>query len=79
MSAVFLPISALPSNSALPAGLHHPGERSEHRGLAGAVGAEDRHLAALLDLEVDALDHQHLAVGRAQVLDLEQAHAGAPR
>ena len=50
-------------------GLDHAGDRLQQRRLAGAVRAEQRDDLALVDLEVDAEQHLHAAVG-----DVEPAH-----
>ena len=48
------------------------GDGAEQRGLAGAVGAEQRHDLALFDFEVDAEQHLHGAVGHVDVFADEQ-------
>ena len=47
-------------------------QRAQHGGLAGAVGAEQRHHFAGRDLEVDAMQHADLAVAGFQRFDREQ-------
>ena len=42
------------------------GDRLQERGLAGAVGAEQGDDLALVDLEVDAEEHLHVAVGHVE-------------
>src|SRR5205085_8172503 len=54
-------------------------ERAQRRRLARAVGAEDRHDLALVDGEREVADHGHRPVAGLEALDLEEAHAGAPR
>ncbi len=59
---------------------HHVADRAQQRGLAGAVRAEQRGDAALGDAERHAVQHMRLAIGRIEVLDLQQrAHTGSPR
>ena len=48
------------------------------RGLAGAVGADQRDQFALRDFEVDALDGLDAAVGDLQALDLQHCVALSP-
>src|SRR6185503_5113417 len=57
----------------------HVADRAQRRGLAGAVGAEQRDHAALVDLEVDAVQHLAGAIRRIDAVQLEQrGHACAP-
>ncbi len=49
-----------------------PGDGPQHRGLAGAVGAEERDHLALVDLEVDAEQHLGLSVGDVDPRDGQQ-------
>ena len=53
MSSVARPAIGLPSKRISPVVRHHAGERAQRRGLAGAVGAEQRRDAAVVDLEVE--------------------------
>ena len=54
------------------------GDGAQARGLAGAVGAEQRRHGATRDLERDAPQHLHVVVAGLERLDLQQrfAHAG---
>ncbi len=45
-----------------------PGDGAQHRGLARAVGAKERHDLALVDVEVDTEEHLRLAVGDVESL-----------
>ena len=49
---------------------------AKRRGLARAVGADEAHELALLDLEVDALHGADAAVGHLELLDGKEAHSG---
>src|SRR5918998_469462 len=51
----------------------------ERGGLARAVGAEHHGDVAHLDRQVDVVEHGALPVATGDVVQLEQAHAGAPR
>ena len=54
----------------------------KHGGLAGAVGADHRDDLARLDPEVDVVQGLHLAVGDAEIVDLENGgghHSTPPR
>ena len=53
------------------------GDGAQARGLAGAVGAEQRGHGAARDLERDAPQHLHVVVAGLQSLDLEQRFAHA--
>ena len=59
---------------------HHPlarkgtrdaGDGFQERGLAGAVGAEDRHDLAPVDTERDAVERAMQAIGQAEIVDLK--------
>src|SRR5512144_1841005 len=55
-------------------------DRAQRRGLAGAVGPEQRDHAAVRHLERDAAQHIRGAVRRIDAPQLEErGHAGAPR
>ncbi len=57
-----------------------PAEHAHHQGrFAGAIGADQRDDFAVVDIEIDALERDDLAVGRAQAADRQQrrAHASA--
>src|SRR5438105_3841763 len=58
---------------------HRARDRTERRRLAGAVRAEDGDELALADRERDAVQRPHRPVARLDVVQLEQAHDGAPR
>ncbi len=53
-------------------------DRFQRRGLAGAIGTDQRDAFALIDLERDAVEHLDLAVSGPNVLDL-QHQCAAPR
>ena len=64
----------------------HAGDQVEGRALAGAVGPDQGHDLAGMDLERDVVDGDHAAELLARVLDLQQhggrcrrAHAGGKR
>ena len=59
------------------AGAQQAADGLEGGRLAGAVGAQDGDDLALADLEVDAVQRLHVAVGDAQALDLEEGGGGA--
>src|SRR5690606_898087 len=52
-------------------GTHEARYGLERRGLARAIGAEQRDDLTALDLEVDALDGVDLAIGGGEALELE--------
>ena len=54
-------------------------QRPQRRGLAGAVGAEQRHHVALVDHEVDAVNDVDASVARMKTTDAQELHAGVPR
>ena len=56
------------------------GDGVEHRGLAAAIGAEQRHHAARGHLERHVGDADQVAVAHLEVLDAEQglAHVAGP-
>ena len=56
-----------------PARVDHARQRAQRRRLARAVCAEDDDHFAFVDGEVDAVQHLHRPVPRAQLRDLEQA------
>ncbi len=59
--------------------LDEAGQRTERRGLAGAIGADQRDQFAFIDVEVDPFDGADAAVGDFQPLHIEQrAHAETP-
>jgi hypothetical protein len=66
------PLDAFPGEADLALGLHHRAHRAQRGRLAGAVGAEERGNAPLLEREVEAVEHAGVPVGGAQVLDLKQ-------
>ena len=74
------PVRGLPSKMILPdGGLEQAGEGAQGGGLAGAVGADEGDDLAGFDAEGDAFDGFDLAVGDAEVLDLEQCgHWASP-
>ncbi|OQA41196.1 MAG: hypothetical protein BWY50_01879 [Spirochaetes bacterium ADurb.Bin315] len=53
-------------------------DQPKQRGLAAPRGADEDHELALFDLEVDALDDVHRAVGLAHVFQLQMRHDGPP-
>ena len=53
-------------------GLVATGEDAKERGLAGAVGGDQRDLVAFVDIEADALEEDLGAVGFRNVLDLQK-------
>jgi hypothetical protein len=55
------------------------GDRAQRRRLARAVRAQDGDELAFADFELDAVQRTHRAVARLDVVELEQAHDGAPR
>ena len=55
-----------------------PGNGAQHRALAGAVGAEQRHHLARGDVEADALDRGDRAVVHAELLDRENRERSRP-
>jgi len=57
----------------------HAGERAQRRGLAGAIGTEQRDDRAFLDREIDAVQHPDRAVAGMQAADLKCRHAASPR
>ena len=52
-------------------GVPRPRDDAEDRGLAGAVGAEQREHLARAHLEADVEQHLHRAVGEVDVVDLQ--------
>ena len=56
MSLAFLPTSSRPQLTGAGGGADQPGDGLEGRGLAGAVGAEQRHDLAGPHFEVDAVE-----------------------
>ena len=54
------------------------GDGAEQRGLAGAIGADQRDRLAGLDRERDAAHRLQLAVARLEPLDREQRHTTPP-
>src|SRR5687767_6952859 len=57
-------------------GAQQVGDRLERGGLAGAIGAEQRDDAALLDLERDALQHEdHVVVDHLDAVHRQHGHA----
>src|SRR5882757_11183498 len=52
-------------------GAHHVADRAQRRGLAGAVSAEQRGQAALVESEAEAVKRLHLTVISSEVLDVE--------
>ena len=69
-----------PSNSTWPdVGRCSAGDGAQQRGLAAAVGADDRRRSALLDRERDLEERLEVAVEDVDVLELEDdAHSGVP-
>jgi hypothetical protein len=60
-------------------GLQQTQHQAQQGGLAGAVGADDAEEVARLDGEVDAVEHRHLSVGEADVVDLDEGpHVSPP-
>jgi hypothetical protein len=51
-----------------------PGDEVEERRLPGAVGADHAHDLALVDPEVEPVDHLQPSEGLAHALELEQGH-----
>ena len=64
-------VAAVEDDRAL-VGRDQAGDRLEQRRLAGAVGAEQRHDLALVDLEVDVEQHLHVAVADVEAPDEQQ-------
>jgi hypothetical protein len=56
-----------------------PGDALQQRALAGAVGPDQRHHLAGLDVQADALDGLDGAVGDAQVAHVEHAHGATDK
>ena len=56
-------------------------QRPQHRGLAGAVGAEHRRNPAVLDLEIDSAQRPRRAVAGLEALDVQRSarSTGAPQ
>ena len=65
-------LSGAPSNSIAPVERTMLQIARKRGGLAGAVGAEQRGQAALVEREVQPVKRLHLAVKGAQILDVEQ-------
>ena len=59
-------------------GLDHAAGHAKAGGLAGAVGAEQADDLAVLDLEVDAVDHAPAAVDLHQSVGFEHRHVAGP-
>ena len=59
-------------------GYESAGHGLEHRGFAGAVGADAGEDLALVDLDVEVVEGLEILVVDADVVDLEKAHAGVP-
>ena len=80
MSSVATPAIERPAEHHLAARAQHAGERAQRRGLAGAVGAEQRRDAALVDLEVEPVQRLQAAVIGAEPAHRKQrlAHFGVP-
>ena len=57
----------------------HAGDGADERGLAGAVGADDRDDRALRDFNRHAVERADVAVGHFKVLNGEHHTASAPR
>jgi hypothetical protein len=47
--------------------------------LTGAVGADQAHQFALVDMQVDSLHGAYATVMHLQAANFEEAHAGVPR
>ena len=73
MSSVLRARCARPSKRISPCVLHHRAQGAQGRRLARAVSAEQRGDRALLDREIDAVQHARLAVGRVQAFALQAA------
>src|SRR5256886_9969448 len=71
------PVDALPREADLARRADHAAHRAQRRRLARAVGAENRGDAALLDGEVDAVQHLRPAILRLEPARLEQRHQRA--
>ena len=72
MSSVARPSMRAPPKRISPRGLHHAANRAQRSRLAGAVGAEQRRDRALLEDEVDAVQHPRRPVGGVQLGDFQQ-------
>src|SRR5262249_21336784 len=57
----------------------HAGEELEQRGLAGSVRADERHPLPPLDVEIDTVVHDGVAVALARPMQLEHVAAAARR
>ena len=71
--------AGVPQHDAAPRRAKHAGDGADERGLAGAVGADDRHDGALRHFERNAVERPDVAVGHFEVLDGEHYTASAPR
>ena len=69
-----LDAAALPADVA-DLGDVHLADGVEDRGLAGAVGADDREQLAAVDAERDVVDRQHPAEAQLDVVELEQGQS----
>src|SRR6478609_12188281 len=54
------------------AGAQQAGEGTQQRALAGAVGADQTHRFAFIDVEIDTPEHLDVAISGCEVLDAEQ-------
>ena len=55
-----------------------PGDRAQHRRLAGAVRPDERDRLARLDGEIDPAHRLQLAVARLELLDRKQRQTAPP-
>ena len=73
------PMLLSPQHDAALRRAQHAGDGADERGLAGAVGADDRDDRALRHFERHAVERADVAVGHFEVLDGEHHTASAPR
>jgi hypothetical protein len=72
MVSVAWPAIDLPAKRNIAARAHHAAQRAQGRGLAGAIRAEQRRDAALLDLEIEPEQHLDFAVEGAEAAGFDQ-------
>src|SRR5260370_8103036 len=68
---------ALAAEADLTAQAHHAAERSQHRRLAGAIGAQEGAHPPLIETETDPEQGLLLAVVGIELLDLEHHRGGS--
>ena len=72
MSSVAIAVDALVAEGDFALRADQAADRAQRRGLAGAVGAEQRGHAALANREIDAVENLGFAVGGVEALGLKQ-------